>query len=254
MNVDELLQQIETFLESQRQRPKPVRILDAIMGIVDRGRDHLKIWESIGTLVREDPSLVDLAALFFILSGVAHLEAATLHAAKLVEARRDSINITYLFNEIEAARSQEFLRPTFSVVSAVVSVAKIRLTSLQETVLRIRDKRDRDLAHLDRSHINTTREQQAVEAQDLHDVFNAIETVAHELASANAAFGEVTRPSLAESNEHFGPLEPKDLIYFARAAFQDQSVPSPNPRAEKLRKLDRSMRHVKESMVPREES
>src|SRR5438094_44443 len=120
MNVDELLQQTERFREWERQRPKPVRILDRILEIVDRGRDHLKIWESIGTLVREDPALVDLATLFFMLSGLAHLEAATLHAAKLVETQRDSINITYLLNEIEAARNKKFLRPTFSVVNSVI--------------------------------------------------------------------------------------------------------------------------------------
>jgi hypothetical protein len=252
MNVDELLQRIESFREWQTQRPKPVRILDTILEIVDRGRDHLKIWESMGTLVREDPTLVDLATLFFTLSGVAHLEAATLHAAKLVETQRDSINITYLLNEIEAARNQAFLRPTFSIVNSVVGSARLRLNGLQETVLRIRDKRDRDLAHLDRSHINTTREQQAIEAQDLHDIFNAIEGVARELESANSVFGQVSRSSLAESSEHFGPLDPRDLIYFARAAFQDQTIPSPNPRVERLREFDRALRHVDEIKASRE--
>ena len=253
MNVDELLQQIEAFLEWKRQRPKPVRVLDAILEIVHRGRDHLLIWESIGTLIREDPTLVDLAALFFILSGVAHLDAATLHAAKLVETQQDSINVTYLLNEIEGARRQEFLVETFSSVKPAVDAARLRLNSMREAVLRIRDKRDRDLAHLDRRHINTNREHQAIEAQDLHDIFNTIENIADELASASPAFAQVTRSSLAES-EQFGPIDARDLIYFARVAFQNHSIASPNPRVEKLREFDRALRHVKQSMPGSETS
>lgn len=245
MNVDKMLEEIESFLDSRRQRPKAVRVLDAILGIADRGRDHLKIWESLRTLAHEDPALVDVATMFFLMTAIAHIEAATLHAAKLVETQQDSVNITYLLNEIEAARNQSFLRDSFTNVRPVVAAARSRLQHMQQTVIRIKDKRDRDLAHLDRSHINTADESQAIDAKDLYEVFDAVREIARDLAVASSGFEEVTRSLSADPGDHFGPVDPADFIYFARMAFRNPTILSPNPRVENLRAFDRAVRQAK---------
>lgn len=245
MKVDEMLEQIEAFLEWRRKRPKSVRVLDAILEITSRGRDHLKIWESLRALAHDDPALIDVATMFFIMTGLAHLEAATLHAAKLVETQSDSVNVTYLLNEIEAARNQDFLKDTFPNVRSVIAAARERLKQMQETVTRIKDIRDRDLAHLDRSHINAAEDLQAVEVNDLYEVFNTIERIATELASASSAFAGLVRSPTSDSSDYFGSVSPQDLIYFARTAFRDPAVASPNARIENLRELDRAVRKAK---------
>src|SRR3954465_1683711 len=106
MNEDDILQLLAEMREAESQRPRTIRIFDAVMRNVDRGRDHLRIWEDTRKVVHRHVSLTDLAPSFFVLTGIAHLDAATLHAAKLFDRQSDSVNIAYLLNTIEADRHQ----------------------------------------------------------------------------------------------------------------------------------------------------
>jgi hypothetical protein len=119
MNPDAMLQQVLEVLEANRHRPKAVRTFEAVLRLLDRGRDHLKVWENLGDLVQSNAALADLAMSFFVLSGVAHLEVATLTAANLTDTQADSTNITFLLNLIQADRNRTFLRNDWSKVSSL---------------------------------------------------------------------------------------------------------------------------------------
>jgi AbiU2 len=245
MDHDELLQRVATIREATGQRPRPVRVLEAVLGIADRGRDHLRAWDSVGSVVQGDTWLADLATPFFVLTAIAHIEAAALHAAKLTDKQRDSINVTYLLNTIEANKKQNLFCDDWPKVKGAIESGRHRLQGIEQTVTRIKEKRDRDLAHLDRRHINATRESQAIEVADLHQVFDAIDEIGRELAASSAAFAQVDRFSWGAVEDWVGPEGLQDLVYFARAGFHDELVKSPSPRAENIREFDRALRQAK---------
>jgi hypothetical protein len=251
MNPDAMLQQVLEVLEANRQRPKAVRTFEAVLRLLDRGRDHLKVWENLRDLVHSDAALADLAISFFVLSGVAHLEVATLTAANLTDTQGDSTNITFLLNLIQADRKKTFLRHDWLKAKPVVESARLRLHKIGDVVLRIKERRDRELAHLDRRNIDLSPDWQAIEVDDLRQVFDVIDAICQELAASINAFAEISRFSFDDASPH----GLKDLIYFTRAGFNDDLVVSPSPRAEAIRNFDRSLRQVKAELeAPHRES
>lgn len=238
MDTDDLLRQLAQHLEASRRRPRSVRVLDAVLGNVDRGRDHLRAWEDTGKLVHAEPGLAALAESFIMLTAVAHIETATLYAAKLVDTQPDSASVNYLLNVIEDDRRKPFLRTTWPAVELAIEAARRRLREIDAVIQHIKTKRDRELAHLDKRNVDFTMDVQAIEVEYLRQVFDTINAIGHELAQSNPAFAEVTRFSFS-----FGRIE--DLIYFARIAFNSESVKSPDDRVEKIREFDRHLREAK---------
>lgn len=241
MNLDTLPQHISEFCEQNRQRPRAVRIFEAVSGIVDRGRDHLRAWESLRNVVQTKTALADLAPSFFILTGIAHIEAATLHASKLTDKQPDSANVTYLLNTIEADRRQSFVRDAWPKIKGVIMSARLHLREIDLAVRRIKEKRDRELAHLDRRQIDMSLDWQAIEIEDLRQVFDAVDAITRELATSATAFAEVRRFLLEDL---LGPGGFEELIYFTSAGFDNELVKSPSTRAERIREFDRHLREA----------
>lgn len=236
MNPDRLLQQISDFFAIQRQRPRSVRVFEALCRLVDRGRDHLQAWGELHRLVQTDPALVELTGSFFLLTGIAHLEAATLHAAKLTEKQNDSANVTYLLNTIQAERNKLIGPGAWPTIKAIIESARLRLQEIESVVQRVKQKRDRELAHLDRRDIDMSPDWQAIAVEDLEKAFDTVDRIANELGGSIPAFAEVGRFPV---DQLLGAGGFEDLVYFTRVAFNDDRVTSPNERVEKIREFDR---------------
>jgi len=242
MDPDRLLQQISEFFAIQQQRPRAVRIFEALCGLIDRGRDHLQAGGNLRRLVQTDTGLVELAGSFFLFTGIAHIEAATLHAAKLTEKQDDSANVTYLLNTIHAERNKLFARSSWPTVKAVIESARLRLQEIESVVQRVKQKRDRELAHLDRRDIDMSPDWQAIAIEDLQEVFDTIDDITAELGGSIPAFAEVGRFTV---DQLLGAGGFEDLIYFTRVAFNDDHVKSPNERVETIREFNRYLQEAK---------
>jgi len=248
MDVDALLHEIETYFRLSKERPKPVRVLDALLRVADRGRAHLLSWQEIGRLLLTDTGLVDLAGQFFMLTAVAHLETAALHAAKLFDTHRAAVSMTFFLNTIRDHGPQTFGSDELPAVERALTSTQRRIDSLQTALRQIRQKRNRDLAHLDARNIDLADDIQAVEAANVSLVFDAVDQIALEMGQSSRAFAQIARVSLEDTDDFIGPRGIQDLIYFARVAFQDPAVPSPSPRVEKIRDWDRHIRQVRSEL------
>lgn len=229
--------------EADNAEARPVRVLASVLQIAGRGRDHLRAWESIRSVVDADTWLADLAMPFFVLTAIAHVEAAAMHAAKLTDKQGDSISVNYLFHVIEAERNGS-LRDDWPLLKNIVADGRSRVQEIAETVGRIKEKRDRDLAHLDRRHLNGSYESQAIEVADLHRVFDVIDEIARTLAASTSVFAGTGRFSVG-CDSIVGSEWIEDLVYFARAGFRDEAITSPNRRSERIREWDRALRSAR---------
>jgi hypothetical protein len=228
-------------LKATVSQARPTRVLASVLQVADRGRDHLRAWESVRSVVDADTWLADLAMPFFVLTAVAHVEAAAMHAAKLTDTQPDSISVDYLLNVIEADRASIVLRNDWPVLRNTVAEGRRRVRDIAETVGRIKETRDRDLAHLDKRHLRSSYESQAIEVADLHQVFDTIDEIARTLAASSSAFANIGRLSVG-CDSIVGSEWIEDLVYFARAGFRDETVTSPNRRSERIREWDRAVR------------
>ena len=153
------------ILENDGTKARPVRVFESVLGIVDRGRDHLRVWEATRGIIESDTWLADLAMPFFVLTAIAHVEAAAMYAAKLADTYGDSVNVGYLLNIIEADKKQALRSNEWPRVEGPVAAARNRLGEISENTRRIKEKRDHDLAHLDRRHLRIAFESQAIEGR-----------------------------------------------------------------------------------------
>jgi hypothetical protein len=240
MSKEDQVRDVEMIINTDGEDAKSVRVCAAVLKLVDRGRDHLRAWESIKSIVDSDVWLADLAMPFFAVTAVAHVEAAAINAAKLTDTHGDSINVSYLFNIIESERHHVLLRNDWPRLKDVIAAGRVRIQGIAKTVTRIKEKRDRDLAHLDKRQLDATYESQAIEVADLCQVFDAIDEIARELARTSPAFADIQRFSVGAGTTGTEWIE--DSVYFARAGFHDESVRSPNQRSERVREWDRALR------------
>jgi hypothetical protein len=248
LDYDDLSRRLAVIRDADGRRPRAVRVLEAVLGVVDRGREHLRAWESVYAVVHGDSSLADLAAPFFLSTSVAHIETAALHAAKLIDTHGDSINANYLLNVIVEDRRDEALLGDWPHLKNVVASARKQLSDVEQVVARIKGKRDRDIAHLDKVHLNPTYEAQVIEVAELRRVFDAVEQIGQDLAATSRVFTQVSRLSQAVVEEWMGPEGLQDLLYFARAGFDSDLVESPSPRVDNIRKLARALRQAKDAL------
>jgi HEPN superfamily AbiU2-like protein len=228
------------ILENDDAKARSVRVFESVLEIADRGRDHLNAWESIQSWAAADTWLADLTLPFFVLTALAHVEAAAIQAAKLADTHGNSVSVGYLLNVIEGDRKQTSLCNDWPQLKGTVAAGRRLLEEISETTSRIKVKRDRELAHLDRRDLNATNKSQAIEVAELHRVFDAVDEIARTLAGCAPAFANVSRFSIGFGHP---PSEwTADLLYFARAGFHNESVPSPNAGSERIRQLDRALR------------
>jgi hypothetical protein len=241
MNVDELIRQVSEFLQANARRPRAVRVYEAVLRLVDHGEDHLKVWSAVGEVVRTEPGLAELASTFFLLSGVAHIEAAALAAAKLFDSHPDSANVTYLLNTIESDRNKQYLAADWPKVKPVVAAARQRLKQVEDVVVRIKHRRDQEIAHLDKRSIDLSPDWQGIEVDDIRRLFAVVNEVCKELAAHVTAFQPIARFSMHDLD----PNGFSELIYFTRSAFRNENVESPSGRADDIRASDRRFRDIK---------
>jgi hypothetical protein len=241
MNVDALIRQVEDFMRANAQRPRAVRVYEAVLRLVDRGEDHLKVWSNIGEVVRRETGLAELATTFFLLSGVAHVEAAALEAAKLFDSHPDSANLAYLLNTLEADRKKKYLSADWPKVQPAVTAARQRLKQIEDVVGRIKQRRDQEIAHLDKRKVDLSPDWQAMEVNDIRQLFAVVNETCQELAVRVTAFQSIRRFSMHDLD----PNGFQELIYFARAAFRSNDVESPSKRAESIRAFDRSFGDIR---------
>ncbi|HXA15776.1 MAG TPA: hypothetical protein VN380_02195 [Thermoanaerobaculia bacterium] len=249
VDLDAILDEVDRFLAAARNRPRCVRILDALMQVVHLGRDHLLAWEACRAVVLGDAFLADLAPAFFVITGVAHIETAALHAAKLVDQQPNSLNVSYLLNAIAEDRRRAYLHNDWPNVSRAVKSGRHRLTALQPVIDRVKRKRDRELAHIDRRDIDSRWDRESIEVDQLQSIFGAVDEIAQELVVSSNVFSAAVRPSLPPTDAAFGPPSLTDLLYFASSAFRDETVISPNENIENMRRLEREFRKARQESL-----
>jgi hypothetical protein len=235
--------QVHGFLESLARRPKLVKVIDELDSLVASGRDHLDAWSEIyRAFTSDDRELFALAGRFFLISAIAHLHAAALHAAKLTENHPDSVNLFYLLRLVEYSRPKT--REQRHDTKLALRYCRERLVALEGDIAAVKELRDLHLAHVDRSRFNSGMNHFVVEAAALRRIFDGVDEV---LESVNS-LAQGTRTAITTGEDPLedvmGPRGLHDLFYFARIATRDAAVPDPSAHSKLVRDSERALREV----------
>lgn len=241
---DEIVKQVRAFVEERKRWPRFVTVLQELQDIRDAGAAHVCAWQEVYSAFNgEDNELIALAGQFFVVTAVAHLECATLKAAKLLEEGKEAVSLRYLFN-LAANQAHVDFPKLRDVLKAAVSSGESRLAAISSERSSIKEYRDRHLAHTDRRSIASYLDAvHVVEADRLRVVFDVSNSVL-------LGFWEVlpeyhVPPAEATYEDLLGPRGLNDLFYFARHAVRDPSIQDPSTYAKKVRSIQGALRKAR---------
>lgn len=246
-SYDDIERQVLAYLESRKDRPRIVKVIDELAWMLWNGREHLEAWSELYKVLNEgDRELFTLAGRFFMFTATAHMEVATLHAAKLIEKHKDSVNVWHLLNLAENAKP--ISRSQKRTITQAIESGRQCLAGIEADIATIKEHRDSYLAHTDRSLFNSGLGQvRAVEASVLRRTFDRVGEI---LGRQRTIFAQTQDETAGETflGELMGSRGLGDLFHFARIAVLDPGIPSPSTHAEKVRSFERALREVQRNL------
>jgi hypothetical protein len=174
---DDIMKMVREHYEYLESRPQIEKVMSELENLVIYGKKHLLAWRQVYDIVHSEPELIELAAQFFWLTSFAHIQTATLIIAKLTENNSDSVNLFYLFNLAIHQGRQHFPKNYKEVHKAVVSDLT-ELKNVENLLKKIKDERDKRIAHLDRGIISSgLGDATLIEVSELEDILDRIDRI-----------------------------------------------------------------------------
>jgi len=165
-------------------------IVEYLSDQLTRGWAALWVAQQVDRACREEQ--LDCASSLLTTTYDACVESAILALARLTVAHKDSISVAYLLNCVDQSPSAFPLPERPAVADAVVQHRAL-LLNLQPLVDRVKDYRDRTIAHLDKRHVNQNGVISARPPVDLREVESAFQQM---LLILNAYREYLDRPAL----------------------------------------------------------
>ena len=191
-------------------------IVEYLSDQLTRGWAALWVAQQIDRAHREEQ--LDCASSFLTTTYDACVESAILALARLTVAHKDSISVAYLLNCVDQSPSAFPLLERPAVADAVARHRAL-LLDLQPLVDRVKDYRDRTIAHLDKRHVNQNGVISARPPIDLREVEGAFERT---LLILNAYRGYLDQPARRLDNLHADLV--RDWIYLHSLLEQDNAT------------------------------
>jgi AbiU2 len=162
------------------------RVLDLLNDRVVMGKAHLAIGRGLSITLTGDPVVAHVAPVFWGTTISSHLDAAQMGAFKLFDRQQSALTVFYLL-ELAKRSPSVFAKASPDQVAKLVADSESKINLISESVRQIGNKRNRVLAHSDRTVV-TDPEKLAriteVTFTDLKAVFDASGAVLNDVSVA----------------------------------------------------------------------
>lgn len=245
LSAEELVREHSRILQT---RPRLEKIMDELDRLASRGQDHLNAWREIyQALHNNDRDLIDVAFWFFLITALAHIQMATLQAAKLVENSSESVNLHYFLNFLDSECRNDF-PDNWDEVKSLVERDRSQLQCLQTILGKIKAERDKTIAHHDRSLLKAgIDELSRVEVIELDSLFQTIRDMLARYHTYYYGTAPIV-PSAKSYTDLIGPRGLEDLFYLARKALDDESIENVSNHVKKIRAWRRARQSVEQDL------
>ena len=150
---------------------------DIVKMQVVMGKAHLALWKNLSKRLGSDPkgTVISVAPTFFGMTLEAHLNTAILHAARIFDTHRDSLNIQKLLNRADSEQGT-LSQDQRKVLAEAVAEGNARLLNLEPVRNAVNTRRSKTLAHLDPKIVSNPIEvvkQSEITVADLDGIFDS---------------------------------------------------------------------------------
>ena len=196
------------------------QLLDRLQTECLFGQVHYRMWRFLNSSFDKEPDLAKLSLFFFKSSGEAHLDSATLHLNRLIDRRRDALDVSTLIRFAKKHPSI-FENANPSQIEEQVEKDLEWLTDNETPLERFRQQRNNHFIHLSKEYFSNPS----------RDVYADYPTTYLELYDTLCKIGELlNRYSfyLNDSTLHMEMMEEqpahKSLLYYLRLALEQSKL------------------------------
>lgn len=234
LSIEELVQKQEELLKA---RPKLEKTFSELQNIINRGRQNLRIWEQSHEILHgENTELFSLAFRYFTYIGYLLFQSAILQATKLTEKSRESVNLHYLLNLLHHEAKKNFPH-NWREIQKSVGKDRTIIDGFHSIIDRLKFKRDKEIAHLDRIVVNSEFESENyVEVQELIGLFETAQTILHKYHDYYFGFAPKKLQLSKKDKTYFGPEGLEDILTLALLALDDNSHQNVSEHVKQVRK------------------
>lgn len=246
LSISELVQKQQKLLD---ERPQLEKAFSELQNIVNRGRQCLRIWNQHNEILHgENRELFDLAFRYFTFIDSVLLQSAILYATKLIDKNNDSVSLRYLFNLMVQDGQRKFPENWREIKESIRDDQAV-LDSFQPLIERLKTKRDKEIAHLDRTFVNSISENENyVEAHELSDFFQVIQIVLYRYHQYYFGFPP-RQLQLSEQDIVFLGFEGlEDIFTLALISLDDDSIQNVSEHIKQVRSWRKSRLTVQAEM------
>ena len=118
---------------------KTHKIIYALQNTIDEGKQHLAVWKQTQAAMKQYPEIFELAAGYFLLSAVAHVDTVVLCASKLLEEQSCSVTFTYLFNIFH--KNKKVFTTDWNEIARTIEADRQHIENLQKKFEKVRVER-----------------------------------------------------------------------------------------------------------------
>jgi hypothetical protein len=178
MEIEKFNQAYSRYQEKQKSKDKVNLVLDDLYKIITVTRQNIFLWNQLYEGIRKRPEIIDLFSLFVITSANLLTERIILDISKLFDKGKSSINTDFLHNLIINEGKKHFTQEVYQKMQNQVVEDKNEIEKYNSLILKIKSKRDKEIAHLDKGTLgNEFDEETKIELEELGNILKSIEGI-----------------------------------------------------------------------------
>jgi F0F1-type ATP synthase delta subunit len=151
VDLKNVQEHLDAYRQQQNNRTKINKLLDDLYGIVVETDKLIHMWRQIRTLVSARPEVADLFSHFLITTGKLLIERAVVDISKIFDKGKDSVNNQFFINLLQHEGKESISPEAMASLKKLVAEYEGALQVHNNVILQMKAKRDKELAHLDKS-------------------------------------------------------------------------------------------------------
>lgn len=178
MDFKAVTEQLDAHREQQSRRTKINMVLDDLYSIVAETDKLIHLWRQAYTLIRTRPEVADLFSHFLIVTAKLLLERAVVDISKIFDKGKDSINHQFLINLVQYDGGKTLSAEAIASLKELVTEYDASLQVHSSIILQFKAKRNKELAHLDKSMLGDVFENHIkIEVEEIESVLKLLNSM-----------------------------------------------------------------------------
>ncbi|HEX8656609.1 MAG TPA: hypothetical protein VF690_03705 [Hymenobacter sp.] len=145
------------------------------MALMDTKR-HLHLWRQLYDAAQQHPNAISLFFHLVMIAAVLLQDRAVLELSKIFDEGNSSINRKYLINLIRQQERKSLSPEVLAALDKALTADELKFAQYKDLITRIKTKRDKEIAHADRTRLTGDFDTRAkIEVEELDNIAQEVD-------------------------------------------------------------------------------